>query len=289
MKKIISFDEIPKLKDVVNLINEHFSNSLETVINQEVKLQVEEFYTGYLDDIVSDIENPVFVKGEENENNLFCGFIFSLKDITALVDYMMMGEGESKDELDEDTKDAVKELTSQVVSSLNVPLSEYVEKKFSFSIADVVFEKPEFEEEICGITFILKAGKIDSRFVFFVDSKFNDMIKYSKEVDDITPDVGDFDSNLGNEIEVGGNIDILLDVEIPVSVKIGSTKMYLKDILELGPGKIIELEEYADEPVELLVNNKVIARGEVVVVDGYFGLRIQEIVSRAERIEKLKD
>jgi flagellar motor switch protein FliN/FliY len=87
----------------------------------------------------------------------------------------------------------------------------------------------------------------------------------------------------------GTNIDMLLDVEIPVSVKIGSTRMFLKDVVALGPGNIVELEEYADEPVELTINNKVIARGEVVIVDGYFGLRIKEIVSRAERIEKLKD
>ncbi|KAA0257111.1 flagellar motor switch protein FliN [Deferribacter autotrophicus] len=291
MKNIINLDEMPKLKEVVSLIKEHFSSSLQTVINQDVNLQVEEFYTGYFDDIIGDIENPIFIRGEDSENNLFCGFIFNLKDITALVDYMMMGEGESKDELDDETRDAAKELTNQIISSLNVPLSGYVGKKFNFSVVDVTYEKPDFEDEISGITFDLKADKIDSKYIFFVDAKFNNMVSLKDEADDISPDFGDFTGTLGEEgeIEIGGNIDLLLDVEIPVSVKIGSTKMYLKDILELGPGKIIELEEYADEPVELLVNNKVIARGEVVVVDGYFGLRIQEIVSRAERIKKLKD
>nr|WP_278252188.1 flagellar motor switch protein FliN [Deferrivibrio essentukiensis] len=82
---------------------------------------------------------------------------------------------------------------------------------------------------------------------------------------------------------------MLLDVEIPVSVRIGSTKMFLKDIVGIGPGNIIELDNYADEPIELLVNNKPIARGEVVIVDGFFGIRIKEIISREERLKKLRD
>ena len=67
------------------------------------------------------------------------------------------------------------------------------------------------------------------------------------------------------------------------------TKLFLKDILGLGPGNIVELEQNADDPIELAINDKVIARGEVVIVDGYFGFRIKEIVSKAERIRKLKD
>ena len=68
------------------------------------------------------------------------------------------------------------------------------------------------------------------------------------------------------------NLDLLLDIDIPISVRMGSAKLFLKDILGLGPGNIVELEQNADDPIELAINDKVIARGEVVIVDGNFGL-----------------
>ncbi|MGL5152065.1 MAG: flagellar motor switch phosphatase FliY [Clostridium sp.] len=84
------------------------------------------------------------------------------------------------------------------------------------------------------------------------------------------------------------NIDLILDVPLEVSVVLGRTKKSIKDILNLGTGSLIELEKLAEEPVEVLVNGKKIAFGEVVVVDENFGVRITNIVSGAERIRSLK-
>ncbi|CAM2068561.1 Flagellar motor switch protein FliN [Sulfidibacter corallicola] len=87
--------------------------------------------------------------------------------------------------------------------------------------------------------------------------------------------------------EIGGNIDLLMDIELPVIIRIGRTELLLQDILKLTPGSIIELNKAMDDPIDMLVNNKLVARGEVVVVDGNFAFRITEIVSPQARIRSL--
>jgi flagellar motor switch protein FliN/FliY len=83
------------------------------------------------------------------------------------------------------------------------------------------------------------------------------------------------------------SIDLLLDVELPVSVSFGRAQLPLKDVIKLTTGSIIELNRSVSEPVEVIVNNCVIARGEVVVVEGNFGVRIRQVISRQERLRTL--
>jgi flagellar motor switch protein FliN/FliY len=82
-------------------------------------------------------------------------------------------------------------------------------------------------------------------------------------------------------------LDLLLEVDLPIGVSFGRTQMRLKEALKLTTGSIVELNRSVTEPVEIIVNNCVIARGEVVVVDGNYGVRILEIISREERLRTL--
>jgi flagellar motor switch protein FliN len=82
-------------------------------------------------------------------------------------------------------------------------------------------------------------------------------------------------------------LDLLLDVELPVSISFGKTQLPLKDVLKLTTGSIVELNRNINEPVEVLVNHCLIARGEVVVVEGNYGIRIQQIASRQDRLRSL--
>lgn len=82
-------------------------------------------------------------------------------------------------------------------------------------------------------------------------------------------------------------LDLLLEVELPVSVSFGRAQLPLKDVLKLTTGSIVELNRSVAEPVEVIVNNCVIARGEVVVIEGNYGVRIQQIISRQERLRSL--
>ncbi len=84
------------------------------------------------------------------------------------------------------------------------------------------------------------------------------------------------------------NLNMLLDIPLQVTVELGRTKRSVKDILELSTGSIIELDKLAGEPVDILVNNKLIAQGEVVVIDESFGVRVTDIVSQTDRIRKLR-
>jgi flagellar motor switch protein FliN/FliY len=85
----------------------------------------------------------------------------------------------------------------------------------------------------------------------------------------------------------GRTMDLLLEVELPVNVSFGRSQMRLKDLVKLSTGSIVELNRSVSEPVEVIVNNCVIARGEVVVVEGNYGVRIRQIVSRQERLRTL--
>lgn len=83
------------------------------------------------------------------------------------------------------------------------------------------------------------------------------------------------------------NLDLLLDLEMPVSISFGSTRIALKDVAKLNTGSIVELNRALSEPVDVVVNNCAIARGEVVVVDGNFAVRISEVVSKQDRLRSL--
>ncbi|MDN5379644.1 flagellar motor switch protein FliN [Thermodesulfobacterium sp.] len=83
------------------------------------------------------------------------------------------------------------------------------------------------------------------------------------------------------------DLEFILDIPLEISVEIGRTKMLIRDLLKLNQGSIIELEKFAGEPVEVYVNGKLMAKGEVVVVNDRFGVRVTEIISAQDRIKKL--
>ncbi|MCC7403925.1 MAG: flagellar motor switch protein FliN [Bdellovibrionales bacterium] len=85
----------------------------------------------------------------------------------------------------------------------------------------------------------------------------------------------------------GGNLSLILDIPLRVTVELGRTKMVVSELLNLGQGSVIELAKLAGEPMEVLVNDKLVARGEAVVVNEKFGVRLTDIISPTERVEQL--
>jgi len=83
------------------------------------------------------------------------------------------------------------------------------------------------------------------------------------------------------------NLDFVLDIPLEVSVELGRTKMLISDLIQLGQGSVVELSKLAGEPLEILVNQKLVARGEVVVVNEKFGVRLTDIISPVERVKQL--
>src|SRR5437016_2747368 len=96
------------------------------------------------------------------------------------------------------------------------------------------------------------------------------------------------ETSLSNtEPENGGNLAVLMDVQLPVSIRFGETEMILEEIVKLGVGSVIELNSGIDQPVDLVVNNRILARGEVVTVYGFYGILITEITNAGERFKSL--
>ncbi|MGD0365914.1 MAG: FliM/FliN family flagellar motor switch protein [Acidobacteriaceae bacterium] len=85
-----------------------------------------------------------------------------------------------------------------------------------------------------------------------------------------------------------GNFDLLLEVELDASVRFGSRELELKDLLELGPGDVVELDRNVADPVDLIVGDRIVARGEVVLVNGNFGLRVTEVAEPVRRLESIR-
>ena len=96
------------------------------------------------------------------------------------------------------------------------------------------------------------------------------------------------DTNDANNSEPNRRLELLLDVPLDVSVELGRSRVSIQDLLALGPGSVIELDKIAGEALDILVNDRLVARGEAVVVNDKFGVRITDIVSQAERIARLR-
>jgi flagellar motor switch protein FliN/FliY len=92
----------------------------------------------------------------------------------------------------------------------------------------------------------------------------------------------------GNDSGAPRKLDLLLDVPLDLSVELGRARMSIQDLLNLSPGSVIELDKVAGEPLDFMVNGRLVARGEAVVVNDKFGVRITDIVSPSERIARLR-
>jgi flagellar motor switch protein FliN/FliY len=105
------------------------------------------------------------------------------------------------------------------------------------------------------------------------------------EIDDVAEMDGVLDDD--ERSEELKKLDLVLDIPLTVTVELGRSKMLINDLLQLGRGSVIELQKLVGEPLEVLINDKLVARGEVVVVNDKFGVRLTDIVSPMERVQSL--
>lgn len=127
------------------------------------------------------------------------------------------------------------------------------------------------------------------------ESDVNDLdaLEDIDNLEEINPKVGTPDSAKGATSErISGmqesvNLDLILDIPLNVTVELGRNKMLINDLLQLGQGSVIELTKLVGEPLEVMVNNRLVARGEVVVINEKFGVRLTDIVSPLERVQSL--
>ena len=244
---------------------------------------------------------------------LACMHISSLGDIegkialcmpptlaTALGDMMLGGEGESKEEMNDEDLDATKEIVSNIFGGFSTSLSAQKElPKLTFNIDDIEFisenDEISLDKYFKIFTYNVEISSITSQLYIAIDKNIDSNFVVQKEVEQPpsqTPVKKKTNNGCSDEEELSPseikNISLIMDVKLPVRVRIGSRKMLLKDVLSMDIGSVIELNQLANDPLDILVGDKVIAQGEVVIVDGNFGIQISEIGSKRERLEKLR-
>lgn len=102
-------------------------------------------------------------------------------------------------------------------------------------------------------------------------------------------DLEEFDETSAGEGGNTPNIDVVMEIPVKLSMEVGSTNIPIKNLLKLSQGSVVELDRYAGDPLDVYVNGRLIAHGEVVVVNEKFGLRLTDVISKAERIKQLGD
>ena len=215
---------------------------------------------------------------------------------TAIGDMMLGGEGNEKEEMDAEDLDATKEVVSNILSSFSRSLgSQKGMPKLNFTIDSVEYINPTSEIDFKGydklFIYNLSVHNSHDNIAFAISSELIPIIAEEgstskKEAEEHTHETKKPSVSMSQE-ELS-NIELIKDVKLPIRVRIGSKKMLLKDVLSMDIGSVIELDQLANDPLEILVGDKVIAMGEVVIVDGNFGVQIGEIGTKRERLEKLR-
>jgi flagellar motor switch protein FliN/FliY len=218
---------------------------------------------------------------------------------SALSDMMLGGEVTSKETMESDDLDATKEIISQIVGALSSSLAAQNEiARFTIKTGEAKFIPSDGLADLGRFakmfSFNFAIGAIESAIMFAVDQTIAAAIDKPAAPPQTAekpaaPSVkAPQNERLALTPEENKNIQLLMDVRLIVRVRIGKKQMLLRDVINMDIGSIVELDQLANEPLDILVDNKKIAEGEVVIVDGNFGVQITAIGTKRERLEQLK-
>ncbi len=292
----------PHVKEFANLLNSSIEDVLKAAFSLEIVSKFVDLSIKSKDELPT--ENGVYVEIEIGigENKAKCRAFVKQEFASILSDLMLMGPGEAKEKLEPDDLDAIKELFSQVLGNLQTSFKEKEQKELTSSVVDVAetpsdmdqdsFYKMEFDIAIPNV----KNDTVDIfAEVSAFDTVFSDNSIDEEETEEEIPfknveeteDIVQTSQAPPTPSSKTDNLDLIMDVDLDVKVRIGEKNMLIKDILKLKEGSIVELEKNIEEPMDILINNKVVASGVVVVVGGRFGVKITSIKTKEERIKSL--
>jgi len=276
------------IKELLDLLKNDISSTIEGLIGIAPNVSIKSS-----SETIGDIPTPIsdIVVDVSADASGKIRFLIPPESATALGDMMLAGEGEEKSEMNDEDLDAIKEIVSNIMGSLSTGLSAQNDiPKLNFSVSEAKF-KTEADSEWNNYAY-----RVDLDFNIN-DKSYNWIVLFDKDIysklnkeDTASQNTSAPSSshvNAAMENEELQNLKLLLDVKLNLRVRIGSKKMLLKDVLNMDIGSIVELNQLANEPLEVLVDNKKIAEGEVVIVDGNFGIQITSIGSKKERMNAL--
>jgi flagellar motor switch protein FliN len=292
--------------------------SLSAALNRGTRVQLgeirpvtaEELNADYPDEVV--MTHATFVTGVSND----ILYLVPKRWAATWADLMVMGDGSAQFDPVQHL-DAIKELLNQVSGSLSQHLTSSaglpVQIRTAATSLGTVQDQGDALESYFRVDFIIRAQDLEPAILTLLLSPeaVQDLQRIQPPrkavMDDRPPravleEESEFNQQEGPEVHsarfedfgqaggggAGKNIDILMDLELPVIIELGRTSMFIRDILDLGPGSIVELSKLSGEPVDLFVNDKKFAQGEVVVIDENFGIRITDLVKVEDRIRSLR-
>lgn len=210
---------------------------------------------------------------------------------TALADMMLGGDGEKKTEMSPDDLDAVKEISANIFGAVSTSLNAQKElPKLNFACTNIEFVTSNIDLSRFNKAYVFNFSLDSIQATFTILANANFMTLFEKGA---TPSSGNGEESAASASPTLSptefkNINMILDVRLNVKVRIGQKRMLLKDVIAMDIGSVIELNQLANDPLEILVDDKVIAKGEVVIVDGNFGIQITDIGTKRDRLEQLR-
>lgn len=280
----------------IKLFEDETIGTIEALVGEPPSLEIKEEQDL---SIISNIIPPIVLVKMSVSGDVDATAMVALPpNLSASLSDMMMGEEASdREDVSDDDLDATKEIVSNIFGAISNSLSAQKEMPvLSFSIDNIEFKDDEteiaLEDYSKMFVYNFSMGSLKSLLMFIIDEKLQNALFPSDIPAGAAPESESTEVCAPSSVNLSGdemnNISLIMDVKLPVKVRIGKKRMLLKDVLNMDIGSVIELNQLANDPLEILVDNNVIALGEVVIVDGNFGVQITSIGTKRERLNQLK-
>lgn len=277
------------MNDFLKVFVDEATSTIEGLTGKSAKFsEYQEFDVGAQDSIKPPLVRAVF---HTSDGGKF-GILASAVLMGAITEWMM-GETEisKKSELDSDAMDGAKEVVSNIISAVSTTLGAQKEiPKISLMLEKCDFVPDSLDLDTFHKLFFydVQIADLNEKFALVMDERlYNTLTQANAE----SESADGSESSESKIIKIEGelkNINLIMDVRLPIRVRIGNKKMLLKDVLTMDIGSVVELNQLANDPLEILIGDKRVAYGEVVIVDGNFGVQITEIGTKKERLEQLR-
>jgi len=283
--------------DLSNVFKNELSNTLEQLLGKKAKISE----TKKLDDI---FESSSFIEADVKFDikGLSSAIVFYIPTISATkFEYLMLGGmGDLKEDIDDETTDAVNEIVSNICGSFctasnaqgmpdivgmksEIKGTKKVEKS-ALSGKEIYLFNIFLEEDATPI--LISFEKTFSPFFSLITGVNDEKPVVSTPTAPVAPTITQTQSIVGVP-NPSKNLELLYNVRLKLSVRLGTKIVLLKDILRWDVGEIIELEQMVNEPLEILINGVKIGEGEAVIVEGKFGLKIKKIINEDLKLDKI--